>query len=134
MFFSQYQTENEPEINSGSLFSLVKLLKLSAGPQNLKQQFEDHHISLYRWPSLSAGFLSRFAIRGFDYSWFYFYTQNLLSAGFTLIICGFSFILPQKQDFLEKTVLPCYPRFWYPREFPGTCNPTNNDGRLYFIF
>ena len=60
----------------------------------------------YRRPSLFAGLLFVvLIIRGFIYI-----TQNLVSAGFPSIIRGFS-------NILAKTVLACYPRFWYPWDF-----------------
>ena len=50
------------------------------------------------WPFLcivlrlqAALAIGGFAIRGFDYSRFHFYAQNLLSAGFPSIIRGFSY-------------------------------------------
>ena len=74
-----------------------------------------------------------FAIRGFDYLRFHFYTQNLLSSGFPLIICGFKHNLPQKQAFIGERSLPLLSAVLVFEGLSKNITPANNEGRLYYV-
>ena len=95
----------------------------------LKNGKEFYYLSCWKWTSWIWGFLSKILSRGGRPSpfavWingnFIFVTQNSVYAGFSLIIHGFSFqILYRFEDILVKTVIPCYPRFWYSLDFLRT--------------
>ncbi len=68
----------------------------------------------YSWPSLLAGLLFAVLI----ICRFILISKNSLSVGFLSDIFGFSYNLLQFNNFWATTVLPCYPRFWYSRDFP----------------
>ncbi len=84
----------------------------------------------FEWPYIRYQILqAALFIRGFVIRGFIFVSEISLFAGFSTIMRGISYRLLHLNSFLAITVHPCYPRFFYSRNFPRTY-PEKNEGSL----